>query len=291
MPEKVSLSPLNKTLLFAACIIVGGLPLVIRWVPDGTIKFVATLLVVIVYFLATLYLRNKQQNEAYWHLAFAFFTLAFVQLLNGLVPYFALDVLNQGPVSGNPLASTVSGTIIVQLLETFIAAGSVLAFAYLSGKGHSSVYAKKGKMRALFALSLIAFVFIAFIMARHSSRFIPINGVFTFSRFLSLAPALLVLVISNGFQEEFLFRGLFLQRYEAFFSPVFAVVLQAIVFSIAHLGISYTPSAALFTLLFVFPLGIATGYLMRATKGILTPAIFHAALDIPIYLAFLSYVS
>jgi len=30
---------------------------------------------------------------------------------------------------------------------------------------------------------------------------------------------------------------------------------------------------------------------MRATQGIVTPAIFHGALDIPICLAFLSYVS
>jgi membrane protease YdiL (CAAX protease family) len=41
----------------------------------------------------------------------------------------------------------------------------------------------------------------------------------------------------------------------------------------------------------VFPLGLITGYLMRTTKGIVAPVILHAGTDIPIYIAFLSYVS
>ena len=41
----------------------------------------------------------------------------------------------------------------------------------------------------------------------------------------------------------------------------------------------------------MFPLGLAAGYLMRTTESVLTPAIFHGALDIAIYLVFLSYVS
>ena len=87
------------------------------------------------------------------------------------------------------------------------------------------------------------------------------------------------------------FRGLFLKRYEAFFGAMIAIFLQAIIFSIAHLGITYSPSAILFIVLFVLPLGLITGYLMRATNGPVTPAIFHVGVDIPIYLAFLSYVS
>ena len=41
-------------------------------------------------------------------------------------------------------------------------------------------------------------------------RVVPPNGLVTFDRFLALTPALLVVAISNRFEEEFLFRGLFL---------------------------------------------------------------------------------
>ena len=68
-------------------------------------------------------------------------------------------------------------------------------------------------------------------------------------------------------------------------------LLQAVIFTIAHAGITYTPIALIFLIVIVFPLGLITGYLMRTTRGIVAPMILHAGTDIPIYLAFLSYVS
>ncbi|HTE86073.1 MAG TPA: CPBP family intramembrane glutamic endopeptidase, partial [Dehalococcoidia bacterium] len=82
-----------------------------------------------------------------------------------------------------------------------------------------------------------------------------------------------------------------LQRYNAFFGVRVSNVLQAIIFAIAHAGITYTPASVLFIVLGVFPLGLFGGYLMRRTNGVVTPALFHAGADIPIYLAFLSYVA
>jgi membrane protease YdiL (CAAX protease family) len=111
----------------------------------------------------------------------------------------------------------------------------------------------------------------------------------TVARFLALSPPLVLMAFSNAFEEEFLFRGLFLQKYEWLFGPVLANVLQAMVFSIAHTGVTYTPSAIVFIVIIVFPLGLIAGYLMRATSSVLTPAIFHGALDMAIYVTFLSY--
>ncbi len=223
-------------------------------------------------------------------MAFGFFVFSLVQLLNDFVPMFRTHVLNEVPVAGNPLAATVFGTVIVQLIETLIAVGSVLILTRLSGKALNTVYAQRGKFGGLFVLSIVVFVVVAVVSIRHGSRFMPVHAVVTPDRLLVLVPALLVLVVSNGLQEEFLFRGLFLQKYEAVFGAKLAIILQAIVFTIAHLGITYTPSLALFLVLFVLPLGLIAGYFMVATKGIVTPTTFHAALDIPIYLAFLSYV-
>jgi len=41
----------------------------------------------------------------------------------------------------------------------------------------------------------------------------------------------------------------------------------------------------------VVPAHAGSGYLMRATNGVVVPAIAHAGLDIPIHLVFLSYAS
>jgi membrane protease YdiL (CAAX protease family) len=74
------------------------------------------------------------------------------------------------------------------------------------------------------------------------------------------------------------------------FGAGLANVVQAAVFTFAHLGITYTSSTALFLVVAVLPLGLLAGYLMRTTNSIVVPCIVHAALDVPIYLVYLSSV-
>jgi membrane protease YdiL (CAAX protease family) len=88
-----------------------------------------------------------------------------------------------------------------------------------------------------------------------------------------------------------LFRALFLRKLISIFGFWTANVIQAIVFTVAHVGIGYTANAILFLIVFVFPLGLFCGFLMRRTDSVLAPTIFHAASDLPIYLSFLSFVT
>lgn len=100
-------------------------------------------------------------------------------------------------------------------------------------------------------------------------------------RVLALTPALLVVVACNGSLEELVFRGLSLRKYNAVFSPYLANVLQAAIFALAHVGVSYTPFALLFIALIVFPLGVLCGFLMRSSHGIVASSLFHAGADTP----------
>jgi membrane protease YdiL (CAAX protease family) len=120
---------------------------------------------------------------------------------------------------------------------------------------------------------------------------VPTNGPVTVGRLLAFTPALLVISLANPFEEEFVTRSLFLKKYNWFFSPHIDNVLQAVAFSSAHASVTYTPSAALFIVVFLFPLGLFAGYLMRASHGFLAGSIFHGALDMAIYLPFLSHAS
>src|SRR5437868_6500208 len=52
-----------------------------------------------------------------------------------------------------------------------------------------------------------------------ASQFFPAHGAMTTSRVLALTPALLTVVLGNGFLEELVFRGLFLRKYNAVFGP------------------------------------------------------------------------
>jgi membrane protease YdiL (CAAX protease family) len=188
--------------------------------------------------------------------------------------------------------------VVIQLLESLIGIGSVLVLTRLSGRDLGSIYVRAGVVGRWLAFavifSILFYVFLATLPLRPESParlLLPPSGNLTVSRFLALTPALLVVSMSNGFTEEVVVRGLFLQKFNAFFNPPVSNVLQAIIFSSAHAAVTYTPGVLLFIVLYVFPLGLATGYLMRATKGILVPGIFHGALDMGIYLGFLAAVS
>ncbi|HTD79068.1 MAG TPA: CPBP family intramembrane glutamic endopeptidase [Chloroflexota bacterium] len=285
--------------LAAGCLVAGVAPLAARSIADDVARIAYGLLVVAAFLAFTLFVRKISSLRQFWELSFAFFVFALVQVLNNSIPgYVGTAILHDPPSDGNPLASTVSGTVVIQLLETLIAIVPIVVLTLLSGRGLASVYACRGKVGKWLAFAIVFFVlfcvFTATVALRPDSpaqRLLPTRGAVTLDRFLALTPALLLVAFSNGFEEEFLFRGLFLQKYNAFFNARVSNVLQAAIFSFAHAGVTYTPSALFFMLVVVFPLGLLLGYLMRASDGVATPGIVHAALDIPIYLAFVSYVA
>jgi membrane protease YdiL (CAAX protease family) len=288
----------HKAMLAVVCLGAGIAPFAARWIPDDVARVACGLLLVAAYLACTWFFRNHAALHQFWELAFAFSILAVVNVLNSALPgYVGTAVLHDPPTPGNPLASTVSGTLIIQLLESLIGVGSVVGLTKLSGRDLGSIYVRAGVIGRWIACAVLFFVvfyvFLATLPLRPESParlFLPLSSL-TLHRFLTLTPALLVVAMSNGFTEEVVVRGLFLPKFNAFFNPRLSNVLQAIIFSAAHAGITYSPSLLLFIVLYVFPLGLATGYLMRATKGILVPGIFHGTLDMAIYLGFLAAAS
>ncbi len=285
----------GRRLIFAVvCLCLGIIPFA-RWIPGDLVRlaYVAVLLGF------ALFARTQPALRKYWELAFAFAIFGLVALLDSFVNgYVGTALLHDPPNAGDPLASTVSGTVVIQLLDTLSAIVPVVVLTWIAGHDLSSIYIRKGVLGRWFVFAIVFFVlfyvFLASLPLRPDSpahRLLPENGTLTLGRFLALSPALLLVSLSNGFEEEFLFRGLFLQKYEVFFGARVANVLQAMVFASAHMGITYTPNFLLFAVLLIFPLGLLGGYLMRATNSVITPGIFHGALDMGIYLAFLSYAS
>jgi membrane protease YdiL (CAAX protease family) len=287
----------SRTVLGILCVAAGIAAFAAAWISNEAARIVYGLVLSAVYLAVTLVVRRVPSLQAFWELAFAFFILAFSRWLNTVAGFAGTAVLHDPPNAGDPLASTISGTVVIQLLGTLVAIAPVLLSTVVTGRGRGSVYASRGTLGRWFVFAVVFFVifyvFLATLPLRPGSpanQLFPTNGPLTIARFISLTPALLVVSLSNGFEEEFLSRGLFLQKYATFFSVRMANVLQAVVFSVAHVGVTYTPVLLVF-LAIVFLLGLFAGYLMRKTNGVLTPAIFHGALDMGIYIAFLTYAT
>jgi membrane protease YdiL (CAAX protease family) len=275
--------------LALACVAAAAVTLGARFVPDGAGRIAYSLAVASIFGVLTPLLRSRPSLRRYRELSFAFFVLALVLLLNNSLPgYVRANVLRERTLPGNPQGSTVFGTVVITLVEAAITIVPIVALALASGRTLDSIYARAGSIGIRLALAILAFAaFYAAATALPHSRLLPAANI-THARLVALTPALLVVALANGFQEELLFRGLFLRTYGALFGAPAANLLQAAIFAMAHLTTTYTPSAVIFSLVVAFPLGLICGYLMRATRGILAPGIFHAGADIPIYLAFLA---
>jgi len=96
----------------------------------------------------------------------------------------------------------------------------------------------------------------------------------------------LLFVFSNAIMEELLFRGIFIEPLDNLLTPIGTVVVTSIIFSAAHLQVSYTPDILVFAII-TFVLGLIWAWLIRYTNSIIASVMFHAGADLmiifPIY--------
>ncbi len=172
-----------------------------------------------------------------------------------------------------------------QLLRTLFAVVVILAFTGFSRESLGSIYLRKGRLVLGLAIGLGAFAFF-YLTAPSGAQLVTGQSV-TFPTVVALSAWLFPFVLSNGLREELLFRGLFLSKYDTLLGPRVANVLQAMVFSLSHLGEVYTASL-LFFLVETLLLGLILGFLMQRTKSLLGSALAHAGTDVPIVVVLLT---
>ena len=99
----------------------------------------------------------------------------------------------------------------------------------------------------------------------------------------SLAKMFLGNLLRNGFSEEFLFRGALQSRLQALVSSDWALVIQALLFGVWHLGLDTQTMVR--DILQGFALGIAShsilglgvGIIFQPTRNLVAPSIVHVA--------------
>ena len=264
-------------------------------IPAGIFEDGFLLALSILLLLVAVVAKRSQKLRRYWEIPFAFFvfTIAgfFGDIMISPLQYgFVHYVLHQTPSANNPLASTVLGTVLAQLFGTLSLVVPIVLLTKASGGDLKSIFIAKTRNRWAIVVGIVAFL--VFFLAAASGRsegFFPNNGV-TPSRFLALAPALIVLVLCNGLREELWFRGLFLKKYGKFLGPLSSNMLSAIIFTSFHAQVTYSRSLPVFLGIALIE-GLVLGYLMQRSGSVLAGMILHAGTDIPIFLAYLSYAS
>ena len=229
--------------------------------------------------IAALLIRRSRRFNKYWLVLFAFFVASFAQALDYYFNDWSLRLLGLD-------IKTPAGIAVSKLESTIMIVVPILLLTKASGGNLASIYIQKGKLRTGLIVGLVVFFAVAAVSIPWA-KWQYQTGDLSLERVIPWIPWILIFVLANGINEELLFRGLFLRKFEPLLGPFPSNLCMAIPFTMLHIGVDYTQNP-LMLLVFLLPLGLALGYVMQKTNSILGSWLIHASVDISVALALFS---
>jgi membrane protease YdiL (CAAX protease family) len=212
---------------------------------------------------------------------------AWVWLLGAFVPVAVGIAWRTMPVpSAAGLAdcgSIVSAPALWRVAQAVAVLGSLAIVAWLLGADRASL-SLRWPSRSV-AVAALAF---AAIVAPLALWLGPILAVPFFGQIrletgiLSAVVPAIVLALANGLLEEVTFRGALMGWGARLLGPTGALVFQAVVFGVVHVGPDFTGNP-LPVVAAVAAGGFVAGLIVRRTGSLLLPIAVHAAFDVPLY--------
>jgi len=217
--------------------------------------------------IIALFLRRSGKGKPYWPVFYAFFVAGAAVLTSGLFSGDLLRLFKQ-------TVATPQGIALAKFSESILRVIPILVLMPVMGFDWRSMYLAAGKVRFWLPIAIAAvIVFPAFAFFSISNSQ---TGVL--DKLLSLWPWILLFVLSNGFMEELLYRGLFLQKYEPFLGKGISNILTAIVFALMHTQVTYAAQMIQFLVIVLF-LSLIWGFLIQKSESLWGAVLFHAAGD------------
>jgi len=177
---------------------------------------------------------------------------------------------------------TPVGIAMAKFLQASLIVIGILTVARLCGEDLASLYIRKGRLLLSLSVGLITAAGLLVLGLLQ-----PAVRALGTATLISLAPWILLFVVSNAFMEELLFRGLFLGRYEPLMGKWLAILSTGLAFTLAHMQVTYAPNLWAF-LLVTFGFSIAWGWLMQKSGSLWGSVLFHAGADMLIILPIFS---
>jgi len=229
-----------------------------------------------VFLLSAIFLCGRKYLKHYWQIFFAFFIASLAMFFDFLI---------------NIPSGTMNGLVLDMLVSTSIIVSIIILLTRISGITLGLIFLKKGNIKFGLIIGFTGF-FIFALTSIPAAEYLFQGQNLSLDKVIAWMPWIIPIVLLNGVREEILYRGLFLNKFEAELGSKTSNFLQAIIFSLSHsvAGVgpnSYTPFIWVLVL-FTFSLGLAWGYIMQRTGSVLGSILFHAGTDIPVFIGIIS---
>lgn len=237
--------------------------------------------ITLVFLILALLARRSSRFQPYWVAIYAMFVAGAAFLAD----WFLSDWL--APLFGVTLKSPAGYGL--ELLESMlVVVVTTIALVMLAGGDLKSLLLKRGKIKWWLPVGLLGFGFFAITVIPAATNLFGGTNV-TWARILPWTPWILMFVLSNGVREEILFRGLLLPRFKPLIGVRPTLLVTSLVFSLAHIGVNYTPMLLLF-LGITFGLGMIFASLAHDTDSLWGAVLVHAGADIPVIVGIMSHL-
>ncbi|TNF43003.1 MAG: CPBP family intramembrane metalloprotease [Bacteroidetes bacterium] len=228
------------------------------------IKLIIRLILITLSITAWLFFK-KQNKHVFSLLGFAFFVLNLAFLI---VAPFTSEFLNLD------MGST-KGIALSKLSDSLIISSVIIASVLLAKQTLRSIYITQGRLIPGLVTGFVFFILFGFLAFRNPDQ--PVDPSFLRNNWVWI----LIFVMANGFMEELIFRGLFLEKLNLLFSHHFSILITSVCFAMPHIIVQYQADTLLFAGI-CFVLGMICGYAMHYTRSIIAPALIHAGADLMI---------
>ncbi len=216
--------------------------------------------------------RNKHLRQ-YRQVFFAFFVAS-----TALVFEYYHDELGSLFLSGKETAAIRNAVMMVS--STSLIVITIVVLTKISGASMASIYLKKGNLRLGLIIGTSTFLTMTVLgILWAQSQNIGMD------RIIPVIPCVVVFGLTNGLREELLYRGLFLGKYGPLLGSTSSVLLTALIFTGAHLGVTYETGTFIVFISFILVVGVVSAFLMRKLDSLLGLLLFHAGYDVMFFTA------
>ncbi len=247
---------------------------------EGTVDILGRFLVAGVFLSLYLVLKDRKSKKINYRLPMAFFIATVAISLDMYLPTSRLLVKALGTDYSTPM-----GLALDKLDSSLIIILAVILLNKLTGGSLKDLRLQKGNLKRGLSIGIPSFA-VAAVLSPYMAKLFGASG-FSLSQILEWMPWILIFIAGNAFNEELLFRGLFLSRMEPFLGRTLSNLVVAIPFVLHHTGVTYTNDSLMF-LLYLLPLALLWGRIAQDNDSLIGSVLFHAGTDITVALALFS---
>jgi len=177
----------------------------------------------------------------------------------------------------------LSGLAYTMVISTFLVSAPVIIGWLISSQNLSDLFIQNSEKTWGIVIGIVGLLLFGGLGVLQS-----LNQGLTIKAIGVSIPLALVFSLANGFREELVYRAVFIKGFQANIGVVATIIVTTLVFTLAHIDVSYTPASQIVFVIVLVIIGVVGSLIMMKTGSLIGSVLFHAGADILLIMGMLS---